>query len=113
MRTHPIIPTADRFWSKVSISKDDSHCWTWTGGTCKGYGTFRGPRPEYRLMRANRMAYILEHGEIPKGMIVRHTCDNPACVNPKHLILGTHKDNTRDMFERGRARNQFSGSPAS
>lgn len=64
-----------------------------------GYGVtwFRGKKHP-----AHRVAYIKAHGEIPEGLVVRHTCDNRSCVNPEHLIIGTQKDNIRDMFERGR-----------
>lgn len=57
-------------------------------------------------MRANRVAWILTHGEIPDGLIILHRCDNPPCCNPRHLKPGTQRDNTEDKMRRGRGRNQ-------
>ena len=75
-------------------------CWIWTGGlTWDGYGkssTCHGDQ------LAHRCAWVKYVGKIPKGLWVLHTCDNPACVNPKHLFLGTTQDNTRDMDRKGR-----------
>ena len=76
-----------------------NECVLWTGCISgNGYGSvrFRGAR-----LGAHRVAYMLVNGD-PTGMVVRHTCDNPLCVNPLHLILGTHADNTRDCVVRGR-----------
>jgi len=90
---------AHRFWSKVGPAPS-SCCWKWTA--CKnkdGYGAFR---LKYKLVLAHRVAYTLTKGEIPDGLIVRHTCDNPACCNPDHLILGTQADNMADRGERKR-----------
>lgn len=75
-------------------------CWQWTGpdnGT--GYARI-GVGGGYAM--AHRLVFMANHGPIPPGMVVRHTCDNRRCVNPDHLVLGTQDDNVRDMVERGR-----------
>jgi hypothetical protein len=59
-------------------------------------------RIEGKLVKAHRYAWARQHGEIPKGLIVRHKCDNPKCVNHEHLDVGTHTDNVADMDARGR-----------
>lgn len=93
----------ERFWSKV---KKTETCWVWTAGTFKyrnGYGQFRvrrGDPPAY----AHRFAWELVNGPIPQGLHVLHRCDNPPCVNPAHLFLGTQIDNYRDMVSKGRSR---------
>ena len=79
-------------------------CWTWVGATnSNGYGrfSFRGAQ-----VYAHRAALALAIGEIPPGMYACHDCDNPPCVNPEHLHVGTHADNMREAAERGRARNR-------
>ena len=76
-------------------------CWLLsTNITPKGYGRFfLDGKPKY----AHRLAYEAANGSIPNGMIVRHRCDTPACINPQHLLLGTPADNSADMVERGRS----------
>lgn len=88
----------DRFWSQVV--KTDT-CWLWSGTPNKvnGYGRVNVGRA---IIGAHRLSYMLMHGDIPKGLIVRHTCDTPLCVNPEHLVTGTQKDNMQDCIERGR-----------
>lgn len=88
----------DRFWRKVDINP--YHCWEWQAATKKGYGAFN---LNGRNVSAHRLSYELSVGPIPEGQILRHTCDNRPCVRPDHLIPGTHKDNTQDMLDRGRA----------
>lgn len=89
------------FIKKIEISED---CWSWRGAKQgKGYGRFWNGR---RLVLAHRFSYEFFTGTIPRGALVCHICDNPSCVNPKHLFLGTHKDNAIDMISKGRGRNQ-------
>ena len=54
-------------------------------------------------MKTNRLSYETWVGPIPEGMVIRHKCDNPPCINPEHLELGTMKDNSQDMVQRGRS----------
>lgn len=96
-----IIPSdIGRFMAKVS--KDESGCWIWTGAMRKsGYGAFGfGRATDY----AHRASFRLFVGEIGEGLYVCHKCDNPKCVNPDHLFVGTAKDNMRDASEKGRVR---------
>lgn len=92
----------ERFLAKVE--KTDS-CWLWRGWTGgDGYGRTAA---EGRSAIAHRVSYQLFNGEIPEGLIVRHTCDTPACVRPDHLILGTSKDNAEDIVRHGRKAKRF------
>jgi hypothetical protein len=97
-----------RVWSKVDMAGPDD-CWPWNAYVNpEGYGqmTLRDGNKYY----SHRIVYELGHREeIPPGLIVRHTCDQPSCHNPAHLILGTHADNNRDTIERGRHRNGHTG----
>jgi len=78
----------------------NSGCWLFDGSwNVDGYGRIR---IEGKLVGAHRASYELHKGQIPPGMLVRHTCDNPPCCNPDHLLLGTKKDNAADMMKRGR-----------
>lgn len=89
----------NRFWSKVDVTGPDD-CWEWqaslSGG---GYGQYW---LDNRQLKAHRVAWTLENGEIPEGLCVCHHCDNPRCVNPSHLFLGTHRDNVIDGINKGR-----------
>jgi hypothetical protein len=92
-------PVADRFWEKVE--KGDG-CWTWVGTrTGRGYGTFRANDPR-RQEPAHRLSWEFVNGPIPDGLSVLHHCDNPPCVRPDHLFLGTRGDNNRDAAAKGR-----------
>ncbi len=87
-----------RFWNKV---KRGPRCWPWIAYTHNGYGKYWNGK-EKGLTSAHRVAWELGHGEIPKGKWVLHKCDNPCCVRPSHLFLGTPKDNTQDAVSKGR-----------
>jgi hypothetical protein len=90
-----------RFWEKVDVGGPDE-CWPWKAAkNKKGYGLIgRGRRGEGNI-RSNRAAWELTHGEIPDGMLVCHICDNPPCCNPKHLFLGTPRQNHDDKVAKG------------
>lgn len=86
--------TMAKFWARV-VKTDD--CWRW--GAVAGYGYFKaGKLREY----AHRFSWKVHHGSIPAGMCVLHRCDNPPCVNPRHLFIGTKRDNILDRNTKGR-----------
>lgn len=87
----------DRFLKK--IQKTDT-CWLWMAHTNRGYGQFR---VGLKQCKAHRVAYELWVGPIPDGLLIRHKCDTPRCVNPAHLEIGTPKENSNDMVQRGRS----------
>lgn len=88
----------ERFWKKVK--KAENGCWEWQA-SCdkKGYGQIRF---NGTMIKAHRKMWEIVKGPIPEGLCVLHRCDNPPCVNPDHLFLGTMKDNSQDMVKKGR-----------
>lgn len=82
-----------------------TRCWHWTGlRSVHRRKDYKKPFEygRYGDLKAHREIYRLTHGEIPKGLLVRHKCDTPQCVNPDHLCAGTHRDNMQDSLSRGR-----------
>ena len=91
----------DEYFAERTVTVAESGCMIWMLGTVKGgYGKVskRG-----KSSVAHRESWIAKNGPIPEGMILCHKCDVPSCVNPDHLFLGTHKENSRDMVRKGRS----------
>lgn len=94
----------ERFWTKVAIKAEYNLCWEWLAAKGDKYGNFK---LNGKGIPASRASYILTFGEIEKGLIVCHKCDNPICVNPNHLFLGTYSDNQQDMIIKGREKRAY------
>jgi hypothetical protein len=105
------VPKGKKFRPRTPIQRlllkyrvSDTGCWVWIGTRNKqGYGVvglFVDGRPIG--ITAPRLQWMHHHGEIPAGLVIRHTCDNPPCINPDHLLCGTYRDNHHDMRSKGR-----------
>lgn len=93
-------PLEERFWKKV-IKQDG--CWSWTGSkSTAGYGRIWLGSGAKAPGHAHRVSYELHNGPIPDGGVIMHTCDNPECCNPAHLVLGTHAANSADKVSKRR-----------
>lgn len=95
----------ERFWEKVRKTET---CWWWTANATKDkegnrrYGLIGEGRRGERMLYAHRVSWGIHNGPIPDGIMVLHRCDNPSCVRPDHLFLGTQSDNMQDMVAKGR-----------
>ena len=89
--------TSERLFANTKMFRD---CWEWMGTkNGKGYGVVRH---DGKTWMAHRLAFLFANAVHPEGKFVLHECDNPACINPKHLRLGTAQDNAQDQKQRGR-----------
>ena len=96
-------PLSERFWRFVDRKSEDE-CWNWIGNKLKsGYGQISIGAKKEMSKGAHRVSWELANDKsIPDGMYIMHKCDNPSCVNPNHLTIGTAKENTQDMIQKGR-----------
>lgn len=97
--------TAVERFLRFTEKRSDEECWEWKGNRShNGYGRFwidGGTVPAHKFSLE-----LFSQSKVPEGMLTLHSCDNPSCVNPLHLFIGTPKDNMQDMFRKGRARDQ-------
>lgn len=104
LHNYPVLGVDDVFDDRYI--KMPNGCWEWSGTRNKdGYGIFLLPKET--PVRAHRLMYERIFGKIPDGMIILHSCDNPPCVNPQHLSVGTKKDNAQDCATKRRHRYGF------
>ena len=100
-RGRPKLPLAERFWSRVKRGRPDE-CWEWQrASSSSGYGQLL---VDGRQELVHRLSWALRNGPVPDGMCVLHHCDNKICVNPDHLFIGTHQDNTDDYLKKNGGR---------
>ena len=101
----------ERFWENVDkhgpihpYKPELGRCWMWLASMrcADGYGGIWEGLPSRKMLSTHRISWELHIGSIPIGLKIRHSCDNPPCVNPAHLLCGTDQDNSDDKMERGR-----------
>lgn len=105
---HPATATSTAIQRFMAFGWDvtESGCWEWRGSRARRRGGYGQLNDRGKMLKTHRLAYEHFKGKIPDGMVVRHTCDNPPCCNPDHLLVGTLRDNSQDSVRRGRASHQ-------
>jgi len=103
----PLVALEQRFWAKVEKHDVDcpccDGCWHWTASRdTRGYGRIQRGRKGAGHIKAHRLSYQIHNGPFADALFVLHRCDNPPCVNPAHLFLGTHRDNMDDATAKSR-----------
>jgi HNH endonuclease len=102
-RPRPRGSLLERFTRYAIRAADPDACWDWSAALFQsGYGALAAAPPSRTMLAAHRVSYELTFGPIPEGQCVMHTCDNPRCTNPRHLRLGTIRDNNEDKLKKGR-----------
>lgn len=101
-----VVSAEERFWRFVNPIMDDRGCWEWSGALTSGKFNYGKMGLGYKegWVAASRFSWVMHFGGIPEWACVLHKCDNPPCVNPSHLFLGSKRDNSVDMYEKGRHR---------
>ena len=98
-------PFEDRFWSRIARKDFDDDCWLWTGClNSSGYGVIT--RNGKQLL-VHRVSFVMHYRDLKEKEVIRHTCDNPPCVNPAHLIAGSTGNNIKDQWDRKRRPQQL------
>lgn len=106
-RPRPRLAPEERFWRYVD-KRSANECWNWRGGkSTKGYGRFRLGGKADGMIGPHRFSYEIANGKVADDLLICHHCDNPSCVNPAHLFVGTQSDNLRDAHGKGRTRGVF------
>jgi len=95
-------PVEQRFWNYVEQG-DPNECWPWTGATTNDYGVIRDDAPSSKMVRATHVSLRIDGRNVGLGEMALHTCDNPPCVNPNHLFVGSNNDNMKDKVTKGRS----------
>ena len=103
MKPGQLLPLELRLWMHIDIRTEDE-CWPWQASTDRGgYGQiYDKPHDKRMVKKAHKLAFEFTKGSIPPGKLILHSCDSPPCCNPKHLRAGTKRDNSIDMYARGR-----------
>jgi hypothetical protein len=95
------VVSAEHFFRRVAPITEEKGCWEWVGALNRRYGRLHVPGKHHLQVYAHRLSWEIHFGPIPDGLDVCHKCDNPSCVKPEHLFIGTHLDNMQDASRKG------------